>query len=56
MTERKKQLFRTTKSLDYDEDYVYYVTPEDEREVLQDFNYKVDKVEEGSYDSIWKFE
>ena len=54
---KRTQVFRSKSSAGFDEDYVYYVSPEDEREVLLDFNYnqKVDFYEDRSYDwQDWK--
>lgn len=54
---KRTQAFRSKSSHGFDEDYVYYVSPEDEREVLSDFNYnqKVDFYEDHSYDwQDWK--
>ena len=40
-----------------EQDYFYYVTDEDKEEVLEVLRYnRTQQVEEGSYDSIWKFE
>ena len=54
---KRTQVFRSKSSTGFDEDYVYYVSPEDEREVLLDFNYnqKVDFYEDHNYDwQDWK--
>ena len=40
-----------------EQDYFYYVTEEDKEEVLEVLGYtQRQQGEEGSYDSIWKFE
>ncbi len=52
---KKPKVSLRNDSIGFDEDYVYYVTPEDEREVLLEFSHSIDSYEEPGYDySTWK--